>query len=122
MEVSKFTYVLLPLSETGFFGLDLLRKALPERLFLFLKFGVVHFLDLWFAKLPRLHLLLPVVFVVQLLRCRDEVEHVRADEQRAQLAEITVTFILNFSDTPEVLATLDDATIRGLDVFGGAND
>ena len=27
-----------------------------------------------------------------------------------------------FSNTPNVLTTLDDATVRGSDVFGGAND
>lgn len=33
-----------------------------------------------------------------------------------------MVFILNFSYTPEVFATLDKATIRGLDIFSRTND
>ena len=87
--------MLLPLAETGLLGLDLLREALAQRLFLLLELRVIELLNLALAKLARLHLLLAVVLVVELLRGRDEIEHVRANEQRAQLAEIAVILVLN---------------------------
>jgi len=73
--------MLLPLAETALLRLDLLGEALAQLLLLVLEFGVVALLDLGLAELARLHLLLPVVLVVRLLRRRDEVEHVRANEQ-----------------------------------------
>ena len=87
--------MLFPLPEPGLLGLDLLREFLPECLLLLLEFGVVELLDLGLAKLASLHLLLPVVLVVELLRGRDEVEHVSADQERAQLPEVTVVLVLD---------------------------
>lgn len=94
--------MLLPLAETGFLGLDLLSEALAESLFLLLELGVVELLDLRLAELARLHLLLAVVLVVQLLRRRYEVEHVRADQQRAELAEVAVVFVLDCKEKRNV--------------------
>ena len=89
------TYVLLPLPEAGLLGLDLLGEALAERLFLLLELRVLELPRLGLAGLARLHLALAVVLIVDLLRRRDEVEHVRPDQQRAQLTEIAVVLVLN---------------------------
>ena len=88
-------YVLFPLPESSFLGLDLFRKLLPQLLFLLLELGVVELLGLGFAELAGLHLCLPVVLVVEFLRRRDEVQHMCSDEQRAQLLEVTVVLVLN---------------------------
>lgn len=87
--------MLLPLPETRFFSLDLLGEALPELFLLLLELGVVQLLDLRLAELPGLHLLLAVVFVVQVLRRGDEVKHVGTNKQRAQLLEIAVVLIFD---------------------------
>ena len=88
--------MLLPLPEARLLGLDLLGEALAERLLLLLELGVLELARLLLPKLARLHLRLPVVLVVQLLRGGDQVEHVRADEQRAQLAEVAVLLVLDW--------------------------
>ena len=77
------TYMLFPLSETGFLGLDLFGETFAELLLFLLELGVVHLLDLWLPKLPRLHLLLSIVLIVELLSRRDQVQHVRPDKKRA---------------------------------------
>ena len=51
----------------------------------------------------------------------DEVKHVGSDEDGAELLEVAVVFVLDFGDTPAVLAALDDAAVGGLDVFLGAD-
>lgn len=89
------TYVLLPLPEASLFGLDLLGEALPQSLLFLLELGVVELLDLRLAVLPGLHLLLAVVLVVQVLSGVDEVQHVSADEQTAELLEVAVVLILD---------------------------
>ena len=73
--------MLLPLPEPRLLGLDLLREALAKRLLFLLELGVVELLHLRLAELARLHLLLPVVLVVQLLSRGDQVEHVRPDQE-----------------------------------------
>ena len=88
--------MLLPLPEAGLLGLDLLGEALAERLLLLLELGVLELARLGLAGLARLHLALAVVLVMDLLRGRDEVEHVRPDQQRAQLAEVTVVLVLDY--------------------------
>ena len=92
---SKTTYVLLPLPEARLLGLDLLREPFPERLLLLLELGVLELARLLLAGLAHLHLRVAVVLVVQLLRRRDQVEHVRADQQRAQFAEVAVVLVLD---------------------------
>ena len=114
--------MLLPLAEARLLGLDLLREALAQRLFLLLELGVIELLNLALAKLARLHLLLAVVLVVDLLSRRDEVQHERADQQRAQLLEVAVRLVLDFGHAPEVLTALDDAAVGGLDVLGRTDD
>lgn len=52
----------------------------------------------------------------------DEIKHVCSDEDRAEFLEVAVIFILNFGDTPGVLATLDDVAITSLNVLFGTND
>jgi hypothetical protein len=47
-------------------------------------------------KLPRLHLLLPVVLVVLVLARVDQVEHVGAEEERAKLLEVAVVLVLDY--------------------------
>ena len=89
------TYMLLPLPEPGLFGLDLLSEALAQRLLLLFEFRVLELAGLLLAKLAYLHLSLPVVLVMHFLRRRNEVEHVRADEEGAKLAEVAVLLVLN---------------------------
>ena len=91
----QYTDMLLPLPEPALFGLDLFREALPECLFLFLKLGVIDPLRLAVTRLAGLHLLLTIVLVVQFLGHGDEVKHVSAYEQCAQLAEIAVGLVLD---------------------------
>jgi hypothetical protein len=87
--------MLLPLPEASLLGFDLLGEP-PAKLFLFfLELGVIELLHLALAVLARLHLLLAVVFVVMFLSGRNEVEHERADEQRAQFAEVTMILIFD---------------------------
>ena len=93
--------MLHPLAETGLLGLDLLREALAQRLFLLLELRVIELLNLALAKLARLHLLLAVSLIVAVLRRGDEVEHMSADEERAKLLEITVLFVLNYKQCEE---------------------
>lgn len=90
------THMLFPLPEAGLLGLDLLGELLPELLLLLLELGVVELLDLGLAELARLHLCLPVVLVVELLRRRDEVEHVCTDQKRAQLLEVAVILVFDY--------------------------
>jgi hypothetical protein len=85
------------LPEPALFGLDLFRETLPERLFLLLELGVIDPLGLAVARLTGLHLLLTIVLVVQFLGHGDEVKHVSADKQRAQLAEVAVGLILDWN-------------------------
>lgn len=114
--------MLLPLPEPRLLRLHLLRKLLPQRLLLLLELRVIQLLHLRLSELPRLHLLLPVVLVVQLLRRRDQVQHVRPDQQRPQLLEVAVVLVLDFSHTPDVLTALDGAPVGGPDVLGRADD
>ena len=88
--------MLLPLPESALLSLDLLSEAFPECFLLFLELGVVDPLGLAVARLARLHLLLPVVLIMQLLGHRDEVKHVRPDQQGAEFAEVAVGFVLDW--------------------------
>ena len=90
--------MLLPLPETSLLGLDLLGEALAERLFFLLELGVVRLLDTSLARLASLHLFQAVVLVVLFLGSMDKVEHVGANEQGTELAEIAVVFVLNCHD------------------------
>ena len=94
--VSKDTYVLLPIAESGLLRLDLLRESFSELLFLLLELGVILLLDFGLSEFARLHLLLTVVFVVRLLRCRDQVQHVGSDEEGTKLSEVTVVLVLDY--------------------------
>lgn len=87
--------MLFPLPETSLLGLDLLGEALAECLFFLLELRVVWLLDAGLARLASLHLFQAVVLIVLFLGSVDEVEHVGADEQGTELAEITVGFVLN---------------------------
>lgn len=89
--------MLFPLPETSFLGLDLLGEALAERLFFLLELRVVRLLDASLARLAGFHLLQTVVLVVLFLGSMDKVEHVGADEQGTELAEIAVGFVLNYN-------------------------
>jgi hypothetical protein len=133
--------VLLPLSEACLLGLNLLGEPPAELFLFFLELRVVKLLHLALTVLARLHLLLAVVLIVALLRSRDKIEHEGTDEKRAQLAEVAMVLVfhcesasipmiksqraqerITFGNTPEVLATLHYATIRGLNVLSRAND
>lgn len=114
--------LLLPLPEALLLDLDLLGKALSECFFLFLVFGVVELPRARFAELTGLHLLRAVGLVVKLLGGVDEVKHVSANEDGAQLLEVTVVFVLNLGNTPRVLTTFHDSAITSLDVFLGSDD
>jgi len=90
--------MLFPLPETRFLGLDLLGEALAERLFFLLELRIVRLLDASLARLAGLHLFQAVVLVVLFLGSMDKVEHVGADEQGTELAEVAVGFVLNYND------------------------
>jgi hypothetical protein len=120
--ISLRDQLLFPMSEPLFFNLDLLRESLPQTLFLFLKLGVIQFSRSGLTKLSRLHLLSTVCFIVLLLGGVNEIEHMSADENRAELFEVAVVFILNLGDAPGILTTLDNATICGLHILLGANN
>jgi hypothetical protein len=114
--------LLLPLSESLFFDLDLLGETLAEVLFLLLELGVVQLAWSSFSKLPCLHLLSTVRLIVRLLGGVDEVKHVSADEDGSKLLEVAVVLILNLGNTPGVLTTLYNLAFVVLDVFLGANN
>ena len=113
--------LLLPLSEPMLLYLDLLGESLSETLFFLLELRVVELARSSLTELSGLHLLGAVRFVVGFFGGVDQVEHVCADEDRSQLFEVAVVFVLDFCDTPAVLATLDDAAVGRLDVLLGTN-
>jgi hypothetical protein len=114
--------LLLPLAETLLLDLDLLGKALAERLLLFLELGVVELSGTDLAELASLHLLGTVGLVVQFLGCMNEVEHVSANQNGAQLLKVTVILVLDLGNTPRVLSSLDNATIGALNILLGADN
>ena len=87
--------MLLPLPEPRLLRLDLFREPLPESLLFFLELGVLELPGLLLARLAHLHLSVTVVLVVELFRRRDEVQHVRADEERTEFAEVAVVLVLD---------------------------
>lgn len=119
--VSLGDELLLPLSEALLLNLNLLGETLAQSLFLLLVLGVVQLARSGFAELAGLHLLGTVGFVVEFLRCVDEIQHVGSDHDRTQLLEIAVFLVLNLSNTPRVLSALDNATIGSLHVLLGAD-
>lgn len=112
----------LPIPESPLFNLDLLGESFPQRLFFLLELGVIKLPRSGLAKLPRLHLLRPVCLIVDLFSGVNKIEHMSANKSRAQLLEIAVVFILDFSDAPGVLTALDNTAVGGLDVFLGTDD
>lgn len=113
---------LLPLPKPMFLKLNLLGKPLPQTLLLLLELGIIQLPRSGFSELPRLHLLSTIRFIMHLLGRVDEVEHVRADQDRTELLEIAVVFVFDLGDAPGVLAALDDAAITGFDVFFRPDD
>ena len=93
----RITYVLFPLPEPRLLRLDLLREPLPERLLLLLELRVLELARLLLSELAHLHLRLAIVFVVQLLRCADEIQHMCANEEGAELAEVAVILVFNYT-------------------------
>jgi hypothetical protein len=114
--------LLLPLPEPLLLNLDLLGEALAERFLLFLELGVVQLPRASLAKLPGLHLLRAVGFVVVLLGGVDQIEHMSADQDGAELLKVAVLLVLDFGHTPSVLAALDGAAVVGLDVLFGTDN
>jgi hypothetical protein len=114
--------LLLPLSESVLLDLDLLSESLPQALFLFLELGVVELPWSGLSELPGLHLGGTVSFVVLFFGGVDQVKHVCSDQDRAELLEIAVVLILDFRNTPGVLAALDNAAVTSLDILLRAND
>jgi hypothetical protein len=114
--------LLLPLPESLFLDLDLLCESLAERLFLLLELWIVQFAWTSLTELAGFHLLCAVCLVVVLLGGMDQVKHVCADEDSAELLEVAVLLVLNFSNTPGVLSALDGTTVVGLDVLLGSDD
>lgn len=109
--VSFMDELLLPSSESLLLDLDLLCETLPQCFFLLLEFGVVQLPRSGLAELASLHLLCAVYLVVVLLGRVDQVEHVIADKDGSELAEVAVVLVLNLGDTPGILAALDAATV-----------
>lgn len=114
--------LLLPLSESLFLHLDLLCESLAERLFFLLEFGVVQLAWTSLAEFARLHLLCTVCLVVVFLGRVNKVEHVCADKDGAEFLEIAVLLVLDLSNTPCVLTTLDSASVVGLNILLGSDD
>lgn len=114
--------LLLPLAEALLLDLDLLGEALAQGLFFLLELGVVELAWPGLAKLAGLHLLGTVGFVVRFFGGVDEVKHVGADQNRAELLEITVLLVLHLGNTPGVLTTLDHTAVVGLDILLGTDD
>jgi hypothetical protein len=88
--------MLLPLPEASLLSLDLLCKAFPGGLFLLLELRVVGLLDTSLAKLASLHLFQAIVLVMRVLGGADKVQHVGANQERSQFAEIAVVLVLNW--------------------------
>lgn len=72
--------MLLPLPKSRLLRLHLLREPLPQLLLLLLELGIVQLLHLGLTKLACFHLLLPVILIVRVLACRDQVQHVSPDQ------------------------------------------
>lgn len=115
--VSLGNKFLLPLSESVLFHLDLLGESLPQGLLFFLKLGVVQFPRTGLAEFSGLHLLRTVGLVVLLFGGVDEVQHVSTDKDRAQLLEVAVVLVLDFSNTPSILTALNNPVVVGLDIL-----
>ncbi len=115
--VSFGNKLLLPLSEALLLDLNLLGETLAESLLFLLVLGVVQLARSGFAKLASLHLLSAVGFVVEFFCRMDEIQHVGADQDRAELLEIAVVLVLDLGNTPRVLSPLDNATVGGLHIL-----
>ena len=89
------TYMLFPLSEPSLLGLDLLSESLPQLFLFFLELRILQLLDLGFAELTRLHLLLTVTLVVRLFGRRDQIQHECAYQERPEFSEVTVLVVLD---------------------------
>ena len=113
--------LLLPLSEPMLLNLNLLSESLSQRLFLLLELGVVKLTRSGLTEFASLHLLSAIGFIVGFFGSVDEIEHVGSDEDGTELLKVAVVFVLDFGNSPAVLTTLDDPTIRGLDVFLGTD-
>ena len=87
--------MLFPLPEPGLLALDLLGETFAKGFLFLFEFGIIRLLHPGFAELPGLHLLLAVVFIVDIFGCRDQVKHVRANQARPQLSEIAVILVFN---------------------------
>lgn len=114
--------LLLPLSESLFLDLDLLGKALAQAFFFLLELGVVQLAWSCLSKLPCFHLLGAIGFVVRLLGGVDEIKHVGADEDGAELLKIAMVLVLDLGDTPGILTALDDLALVVLHVLLRANN
>lgn len=119
--VSLGNELLFPLAEPLLLHLDLLCEALPQGFLFFLELGVVQLSGSGLAKFPRLHLLCTVRLVVLLLGGVNEIKHVGSDKNRTQLLKVAVVLVLDFSNTPSVLTTLNNTVVMGLDIFLGSN-
>lgn len=114
--------LLLPLAEPLLLDLDLLGETLAQVLLFFLELGVVQLPGAGLAEFAGFHLLCAVGLVVLLFGSVDEIEHVGADQNRAELLEIAVILVLNFGNTPSVLTTLNDPVVGSLDVLLGSDN
>jgi hypothetical protein len=113
--------LLFPLSEPMLLNLNLLSESLSQRLFLLLELRVVELTRSCLTEFAGLHLLSAVGFIVGFFGGVDEIEHVGSDEDGTELLEVAVVLVLDFGNSPAVLAALDDPTVRGLDVFLGTD-
>lgn len=114
--------LLLPLSESLLFDLDLFGETLAQSLFLLLELGVVQLAGTGLAELASLHLLSTVSLVMQLLGGVNKIEHVGSDQDRSKLLEVAVVLVFDLGNTPRVLTALDDAAIAGLDILLGTDN
>lgn len=72
---------------------------------------MVHIGLLGLAKLASSHLLLSVVFIMDLLGRGYQIQHVATDQEISQLLKIAMLLVLDFSDTPRVLTTENFASV-----------
>lgn len=93
--VSLGDQVLFPLPEPRFLQLDLLGELLAQVFFLFFVFWIVELAHFGLAVLACFHLSLAVRLVVLLFGGVDEIEHMCADQKRAELLEVAMLLVFD---------------------------
>lgn len=91
------THMLLPLSESGFFQLDLLCESLSQHFLFFSVLWVVQLSDLGLSEFTSLHLRQSIRFIVVLLGAGDEVKHEGSDQKSSKSLKVAMLFVLDWA-------------------------